>query len=439
MSSQFVISSPQPQQGQQSPKPEQPQQCDPITKKGQLTTVELLWLLCKKATRELGSTDMSILGLDGFLLNEVKDLRNEGRWENKALGIGWAVSPELYYLILLNIGMNRIEIEQILKSKFNILNPICIRERLIRHNLFSEFFERNNSMLKFKSALEGKAPEPMDYPAPSILSFAPPPPPPQALSTSPALSQQSQGSSQALSQSQGASQGQSQSQSPSPTPSQQQQPIYQQSVPTFSQPPAAQPHEHKKLSLFSKKNKKDKEKEKDKIVISAPQQQVVIQPQQVAPPPVIAASGPSVSVSVGIDKKKEDKKKEDKKDKSNEDRLVSHDKSRYISYENFESFKDLITFGQRVTMKIKTFFDDRGGFDGYYLYVEDAPLDARYPVFLDKSQVKMCNGCKAITGRVVQAKPVVISSARNVYKMKPGEFIYALILEGIEVDKSGYY
>lgn len=436
MSSQFVISSPQPKSQQQSqshsqPQSQQPpQQCDPVTKKGFLTTVELLWLLCKKATRELGSTVISILDLDNYILKETEQLCQAGRWSNKALGIGWAVSPELYYLILLNSGMPRDDIDKILSDKFNIYNSDYIRERLIRHSLLSEFFERNNSMLKFKCALENKQLPPISYPPnQSPLSLV------QPMTSSITSS----------------------STSPSPmSSSQAQQPIYQQSLTSFSQQAqqAQQPTERKKHNFFGKFKK-----ESQTLSISAPQPQIPVAQQPAAAgvsqavlqqgqsqhqgggagassASALSQSSSSQSLIVSSGDKNDEQHTIKSKDKGNEDRLVgsSQEKLRYFSYEKYEDFKDLIAFGKRVVMRCKTFYDDRGGFEGYYLYVEDAPQNARYPVFLDKKQVKMCEKYNIISGSVVQAKAVPINSAKNVYRIKPGEFIYALTLENIEID-----
>lgn len=122
------------------------------------------------------------------------------------------------------------------------------------------------------------------------------------------------------------------------------------------------------------------------------------------------------------------------KDDKDKNASSSQKKLRYFPYEKYEDFKDLIMFGKRVEMRCKTFYDDRGGFEGYYLYVEDAPQNAKYPVFLDKKQVKMCEKYNIITGSVVRVKAVPINSAKNVYRIRPGEFIYALTLDNIEID-----
>lgn len=440
MTSQFVISGSQTLQASQ----QGTIQYDPFAKDGFLTTVELLYYLCKKATRELGSTDIDLAGLDDFILKEAETLYNTRKWETKSLATGWAVSPELYYLILVNVGLAPPEIERILREKFHILHPQCIRDRLIRHQLLSEFFERHNSALKFRSLLENK---PLDadikYPKPSTLSLAlaagasaSAAAAAAAAAAAPTTLTAAPTAPQLVPAAVPAEQKRAETSEPAVPASQAQQPIYQQSVPTFSQPPAPT-HEHKKSKFPWKKNK-DKSKDAEAAAAGQPQQ---IQPQQVVMgtgQPQLQAMGSTTivvagSVAAAVQSQAESKKDDGHgKDGGSEDRITSHGKSRYFNYESYDSFKDLIAFGKRVTMKNKTFYDDKGGFDGYYLCVDGAPPNARYPVFLDKSQVKRCNGHRLIRGKVVQVTPVLINNPRNVYKIRPGESIYAIILEEIE-------
>ena len=140
--SKLVSSAPQPQPQQPQQQPQPLQIPDPMTKRGPLTTVELLWVLCKKATSAIESLGVGLEDLDGYLCGELKALCSKGRWTNRGLGLGWIASPELHLLILLNAGLAYEEIAKLMWSRFRVANLNNIFQRLIDHPLFTEFFER---------------------------------------------------------------------------------------------------------------------------------------------------------------------------------------------------------------------------------------------------------------------------------------------------------
>ena len=55
--------------------------------------------------------------------------------------------------------------------------------------------------------------------------------------------------------------------------------------------------------------------------------------------------------------------------------------------------------------------------------------DVKFLVFLSKDQFKLSKGAEIIMGTAVTVSQITIENPRNVYKIKPGEAVYTLLLE----------